>query len=358
MLQNMDYTFKSTLDQTQQSLVDSILKDLKICSRRLQTAFHSQQVDLQVLERLYYKGNNQHRSALFWRRIEEIRRYTPRLTDQRTQTVVDELRLSFWGPVNERTSKSLKGAWTHVPNPSSVQSVLDRLVLVHRLITKMHGSLSRTYRHLNLNFQTGAFLQLILTLSAITARLATLSDELLSSIEVTWNACHRLLCLLDPEKAKKLRPLAKDRHRDNSAVSSRRVQESARSGASVSLVADVFEDDVGSSITRTSLHTQVAKEQSPPRPISSEGPIHNDDEVVEIETSIDLSLEHRKQNILQVNAAGVVRKTINRDSTQYSESISTGPSKHKRSQLSQTDSKKPDKKSKKKRDEIDDIFGF
>lgn len=103
MFRNIVYTPKTALNAADQSSIDSILKDLKICTRRLHTAFQSQQMELQILERLYYKGKNQHRSALFWRRIEEIRRYGLRLTRQDTHSLVEGMRMSFWGPMNEQT---------------------------------------------------------------------------------------------------------------------------------------------------------------------------------------------------------------------------------------------------------------
>ena len=114
MFSSIRLTPKSALSPSDLISIDSILKDLKNCTRRLNTAFQSQQTELQVLERLFYKGKNQHRSALFWRRIEEIRRYALRLTKQDVYTLVENLRLSFWGPINEQT-------WVHtsIANTSS-----------------------------------------------------------------------------------------------------------------------------------------------------------------------------------------------------------------------------------------------
>ena len=77
--------------------IDTLLKTLKTCSRRMQTAFSTFHDELQILERLYYKGKNQHRSALFWKRAAEIKRYGERLDGMGLPDVLALLRCSFFG---------------------------------------------------------------------------------------------------------------------------------------------------------------------------------------------------------------------------------------------------------------------
>lgn len=88
---------RQTLAPDLYAIIDSILKDLKICARRLQAAFTSHQAELRVLERLYSKGNNQHRTALFWRRVADVRRCGRRVDETKLPELVDRFRLSFWG---------------------------------------------------------------------------------------------------------------------------------------------------------------------------------------------------------------------------------------------------------------------
>lgn len=88
---------RGSLDAISHTSIDSVLKELKSSSRRLQTAFSVFRVELQVLERLYYKGKNQHRSALFWKRASEIKRYGERLDGMDLPTSVELLRCSFFG---------------------------------------------------------------------------------------------------------------------------------------------------------------------------------------------------------------------------------------------------------------------
>lgn len=88
---------RSSVDAPHQPIIDSILKELKICTRRLHTALASQEIELRILERLYYKGNHQHRTALFMRRVADVRRFGRRLEELRLHAMMDTVRLSFWG---------------------------------------------------------------------------------------------------------------------------------------------------------------------------------------------------------------------------------------------------------------------
>jgi hypothetical protein len=74
-----------------------VLKELKSCSRRLQTTFSAYHDELQILERLFYKGKNQHRSALFWKRAAEMKRYGERLDALGFPDMFALLRSSFFG---------------------------------------------------------------------------------------------------------------------------------------------------------------------------------------------------------------------------------------------------------------------
>jgi hypothetical protein len=93
---------RSSLDYSSCTAIDAVLKDIKIFSRRLRAGMTRQEDELQILERLYYKGKNQHRSAHFWKRAAEIRRYGRRLDGMKIPDVVERLRHSFFGDVAEQ----------------------------------------------------------------------------------------------------------------------------------------------------------------------------------------------------------------------------------------------------------------
>jgi hypothetical protein len=89
-------TVKASLDPTLHPNIDAALKDLKTCARSLQPILSMLSDELQILHRVYYKGKNQHRPALFWRRVSEIRRYGERVEELCLSTLVDSLRYSFF----------------------------------------------------------------------------------------------------------------------------------------------------------------------------------------------------------------------------------------------------------------------
>ncbi|KAH9980923.1 hypothetical protein BGW80DRAFT_1267225 [Lactifluus volemus] len=117
--------------------------------------------ELALLERIYYINNNQHRLAIFWHRVVEARRYSRRLT-------------SFDVPL--LVTKPQKGAWTHYPPAFYLKSFCSRLRTCTMLLDKfLTHTLTVIHSVLTLTMQNGAFLHLVVTLTAIVARLAHLS---------------------------------------------------------------------------------------------------------------------------------------------------------------------------------------
>lgn len=93
--------------------VDVFLKTLKPCYRRFQAALVSLENEGQILERIYYKGKNQHRSALFWRRIAEMRRFSNKVVELNALRTMTCLARSFFGGTLE---KEYVGLWTYSNN--------------------------------------------------------------------------------------------------------------------------------------------------------------------------------------------------------------------------------------------------
>ncbi|TCD69742.1 hypothetical protein EIP91_006509 [Steccherinum ochraceum] len=332
---------RSDLPQHSHSSVDSVLKDLKTCARRLQAAMNSQRIELRILDQLYYKGNNQHRTALFWNRIEEVRRYRKRLEQLEVYETVESLRTSFWGSQASVTQKSLKGAWTHIPDIRAVKVVLNRLGACKLLMDKMRQCLTETYAHLNLNLQTGAFLQLILTLSGIISRLASLLSEIFSLVEAAWENTRKILTILN----------AGPKLKDTTCVpgsSSNVVREVAT--LTTLQAEEVEEEDVGDRAPYAST-SDVAPKNLTTRTLRPTTMHDEDDERVDagsLSASGGITFRTTKEG---TNAQPVVRRTLagnNPAKVTESRSLSKGKS-----------SDAPRKAgTKKKRDAIDDIFGF
>ncbi|PBK96809.1 hypothetical protein ARMGADRAFT_924633 [Armillaria gallica] len=128
---------RDTLDQALHFSVDSALKNLKKCRNQFKTILATFQDELHILERLYYKGKNQHRSALFWKRVAETRRYGSRLNELDLVKLVDGMQHSFFDTNTDNMKKALKGAWTYYPDAKFVSYMRNRLELISNLASKV-----------------------------------------------------------------------------------------------------------------------------------------------------------------------------------------------------------------------------
>ena len=89
---------RSQVDKDLHASVDTALRDLKKFSRRGHATFDAFSEELQVLDRVFYKGKNQHRSALFFRRVADMRKFSLRIAEYNAPQIVDSCRCSFFGP--------------------------------------------------------------------------------------------------------------------------------------------------------------------------------------------------------------------------------------------------------------------
>ena len=93
---------RSSLDPKFHSTIDGVLKELKSASRDLQKNFASFRLELELLDRLFYKNKNQHRGALFWRKVTEMRRFGHKLDNHRPDGLAEDARRWFWGPLDKQ----------------------------------------------------------------------------------------------------------------------------------------------------------------------------------------------------------------------------------------------------------------
>ncbi|OBZ75238.1 hypothetical protein A0H81_04390 [Grifola frondosa] len=362
---------RSSLDSSNYPSIDAVLKQLKTCSRRLQTALACHRNELQVLERLYYKGKNQHRTALFWQRVAEIRRYGDRVECMAMQEVVESLRLSFWGDASVRTSKILKGSWTHYPDAKPMTFVLERCANAfskHISEYKRHeasAEVDLALRTFSLAIQNGAFAQLILTLIAITSRMDMLLTEVRATLDITWSACYGALQTLhassdspsmscrddyispilygQPSQVRLVKPLTEREFEDISSPNSTFVEPIKQ----VPSAEGIIDEDLGSSLDRPKIAEGMTRVSLLPTEESSTFGAN-----VSSQSEAALVFEPTKI-ISSLPAAVKIPESlpVSRESTvtitkrRKTEGDSTGP-------------KQPLKKKKKKKDEIDDIFGF
>ncbi|KAI0316680.1 hypothetical protein OF83DRAFT_224480 [Amylostereum chailletii] len=132
---------RSRISTTSQETIDTLLKSLKAHTRTLNAIFAQHTAEMAVLERLYYKGKNQHGASLLWQRVSEMRRYGKRLQAMDICGLPEALRATFYGEPTATTTKKLKGAWTHYPSASYFKWALRLLLLGKQLLEKVHVNL-------------------------------------------------------------------------------------------------------------------------------------------------------------------------------------------------------------------------
>ncbi|KAH7889734.1 hypothetical protein F5I97DRAFT_1924250 [Phlebopus sp. FC_14] len=194
----ISFRARSTIGSDRYKDIDFILKDLKSCSSRLRAAVDSFSDELRILERLFYKSKNQHRMALFFKRVSEIRRYGQRFIELDVSGRVDLLGASFVGLTSVEDSKALRKPWTWLPSKPYVFFVQERLKSCSTLVCKMRERLAKAYRHFSLAMQSGAFIQLVILFSAICSRISTLLAEIEEIVKQGTSICDRLLVIHDP----------------------------------------------------------------------------------------------------------------------------------------------------------------
>lgn len=87
---------RTEVNSSQYGVIDLSLKQFKICAQHLSTTMTSLTEESRLLERIYYKNKNQQRSSLFWKKVQEIRRFLLRILELKLEQSVEDLRYSFY----------------------------------------------------------------------------------------------------------------------------------------------------------------------------------------------------------------------------------------------------------------------
>ncbi|KZT59783.1 hypothetical protein CALCODRAFT_515884 [Calocera cornea HHB12733] len=358
---NPDSHERGTLPPELISLIDLELKNFRTTSRAVHALSSVLDAEFKLLDRVYYKGNSQHRSGLFWKRAAEIRRLARRVHDIRLEGLIDEFRESFFAD-----PKNIKRApWTKVPGQRRIHDTLQRLSSVSHLfahgIDRCHAAYSWFVRQL----QSTAFFPLAMTLIAIVARLhivfCSLSEELLK----TWEAIDRLYQQLPlklgatqkvpPRISRTLRALL------GAETALPRIPSSSKLAA----VAKETGDDLGQTISRVALPTpkvsmpvEAAGSQSfPPSDTFTLLELEEDDvpmdvvreDMVEDASEVVKQLEEHQLHSPQTMPSGEQIDTVP-ELLRADEAMPTPPP--------ATPARKKKKKPRVGGDEIDAIFGF
>ena len=144
---------RALLDKSGHTAIDSVLKGLKKSSRSLQVVLAAWSTDSQILDRVYYKGKNQHRGALFWRRVVELRRICGRLRRINPDQKLNIFRASFFGSDVPRkyayfnhgswecAQPSFSGPWSCFPDAKVTQIFITDIVTCSKLVEKVFSYL-------------------------------------------------------------------------------------------------------------------------------------------------------------------------------------------------------------------------
>ncbi|PAV23221.1 hypothetical protein PNOK_0028900 [Pyrrhoderma noxium] len=329
------YTQRSDIPQAIHGTVDVVLKSLRSYARQITPVELSLSDELRILERLYYKSVNQHRSALFFQKVEEVRRTGNRILEVNIGGMIEDLRYAFYiGKGIERNPKALKGAWTQLPEVKFVNFLYERMSEITALLLRARERLAKAYHSLSLMLQTGAFLHLILTFTSITARLDSIVIEVISIVESLKEVLHNLLEAMGESSGKRL---GKARKGPKVLPTLQPLQELTRTPNDTSMN-ELLDEDLGSAVIRRETLPQNALNNSEEWGDIGD-PFHTQDKSMtnEAESVIVAKVTNRKGDVhLAINFN---RETSNED-----------PRESLRSNVKA-------RKKKKKRDVIDDIFG-
>ena len=108
---------RNSLPVHQHAIIDASLKAFRGSARLLMPLCSSFGDETRVLERLYYKSKNQHRSALFWRKVVELRRIALRISRLDIGKRFEGFRASF--------HSSTEGGKMYVDPPTMLSTIPD-----------------------------------------------------------------------------------------------------------------------------------------------------------------------------------------------------------------------------------------
>ncbi|KAG8713732.1 hypothetical protein FRC08_012889 [Ceratobasidium sp. 394] len=126
--------------------VDHLFKTLKSSNKNVRSNQKQLLTELHLLERVYYKGKNQHGLSLFWRSVVSTRRMASRIYEVNTPRLLEILASMFHEEAFTGT-KVFNGAWTRIPPPENVAKILERLLEVAALLKSTNEAFLKAYRY-------------------------------------------------------------------------------------------------------------------------------------------------------------------------------------------------------------------
>ncbi|ELU44873.1 hypothetical protein AG1IA_01096 [Rhizoctonia solani AG-1 IA] len=149
LVASADYKARDNLDIPS---VAQLLKQLKAGHKNARNVQKLLFTEMHVLERVYYKGKNQHGLSLFWRSVVSVRRMSTRIYETNVPGLLEVLagmfhEEPFGGDIQTSCrQKVFSGAWTRIPPVSSIAQILERLLDMGTLLQAAIAAFQKAYR--------------------------------------------------------------------------------------------------------------------------------------------------------------------------------------------------------------------
>ncbi|CCO33303.1 hypothetical protein BN14_07377 [Rhizoctonia solani AG-1 IB] len=130
LVASADYRPRDNIDVP---AVAQLLKQLKSGHKNARNSQKLLFTEMHILERVYYKGNNQHGLSLFWRSVVSVRRMSARIYETNLPGLLEALGSMFHEELFGG-QKVFSGAWTRIPSLSSIAQIMERLLDIGMLL--------------------------------------------------------------------------------------------------------------------------------------------------------------------------------------------------------------------------------
>ncbi|KAH7340948.1 hypothetical protein B0J17DRAFT_766864 [Rhizoctonia solani] len=339
-----DYRPRDNLDIP---AVTRLLKQLKSGHKNARSSQKLLFTEMHILERVYYKGKNQHGLSLFWRSVVSVRRISKRIYETNLPGLLEILGGMFHEEPFEG-QKVFSGAWTRVPPSTNIAQILERLLDIEMLLKSAMVTLQKAYKAFCLAMPNTAFLQLTIVLVSIVSRTSAVATTLLDTTLSLIPYIYAVFETLESPKSLLNKIAKRLKHTMSTPAPEKLIAPPVKPTSHIPtpMNLDDMDEDLGLSIARSALPpttvlpltppAQTTTADSPAIPIS---PVPTT--CLDVETTTPLPLLPPPPS--QPPRAQIIPKNVPAEPAAHAAPVAT--------------STKPKKKRKKTRDEIDAIFG-
>ncbi|CEL51743.1 hypothetical protein RSOLAG1IB_00278 [Rhizoctonia solani AG-1 IB] len=251
LVASADYRPRDNIDVP---AVAQLLKQLKSGHKNARNSQKLLFTEMHILERVYYKGNNQHGLSLFWRSVVSVRRMSARIYETNLPGLLEALGSMFHEELFGG-QKVFSGAWTRIPSLSSIAQIMERLLDIGMLLQAAISAFRKAYKAFCLAMPNTAFLQLTIVLMSIVSRINAVSSAFLDTISAIAPCVYAVFEAFEPSKPL-LKKMSQRLTKFQSSPTTNEPVEPAPSRTSqipTPIHIDDMDEDLGFSIARSTL---------------------------------------------------------------------------------------------------------